>query len=179
MASTVVGPRLYADESKTAWGAIFGGTFVYIAVMSTFGLMLSSAIFSSSGWTSLGFTIWNAIVAIISLYIAGRATSHLARVTDRSIGMWHGLITFGMSFIATVLVLGIALATAAPFSRAAAGNTNVAGNLISVASGGGWVLWCGMFLGFIAAAIGGSQAAAENTTITRAVEPPSELRRVA
>lgn len=179
MASTVVGSRVYGDESKTAWGAIFGGTFVYIAVMSTFGLMLSSAIFSSSGWTSLGFTIWNAIVAIISLYIAGRATSHLARVTDRNIGMWHGLITFGMSFIATILVLGVALASAAPFSRAAAGNTNVAGNLISLASGGGWALWCGMFLGFIAAAIGGSHAAASDAGVTRTVEPPTEFRRVA
>jgi hypothetical protein len=177
MESSVVTPRIYDHESRTAWGAIFGGTFVYIAVMSTFGLMLSSAIFSSSGWTSLGFTIWNAIVAIIALYIAGRATSHLARIADRGIGAWHGLITFGMSFIATVLVLGVALSTAAPYSMRAAGNTNVAGNLIGVASGGGWALWCAMFLGFIAAAIGGSQAA--DLGAIRTVEPPAEIRRVA
>jgi len=179
MGSSVLAPRLYDNEGRTAWGAIFGGTFVYVAFMSTFGLMLSSAIFSSYGWTSLGFVIWNSIVAIISLYIAARATSHLARISDRSIGMWHGLVTFGLSFVATALILGLALATAAPYSIRAAGNTNVAGNLISVTASGGWALWCAMFLGFIAAAIGGSQAAAANVAAMHAAEPPAEIRRVA
>ena len=178
MGSSVVGPTAYDNNSRTGWGAIFGGTFVYIAIMSTFGIVLSSVIFASAGWTSLGFEIWNAVVAIISLYFAGRATAHLARISDRSIGMWHGVVTFGMSFFATVLVLGITTLAAAPYSRAAAVNAGSAGGVLGVLSGGGWALWCAMVVGFAAAALGGMQGASENPPAVR-TEAPGEIRRVA
>jgi len=179
MGTPVVEPRLYTSQSQTAWGAIFGGTFVYIAIMSTFGFLLSSAIFASAGWNSTGFLIWNTIVAIISLYFAGRATSHLAAISDRNLGAWHGIVTFGMSFVATVLVLGIALGSAAPYSQQAAANSNVSGNLISVAGGGGWALWCAMFLGFIAAAIGGANAVRPLAETRTQSEADAGIRRVA
>lgn len=183
MATSTIGIR-NREPGTTHWGAIFGGTFVYIAVMSTFGLMLASAIFASAGWSSLGFVIWNAVVAIISLYIAGRATGHLAAVTDKNIGMWHGLITFGMSFLASVIVLGIVFLTAAPYSSApgaATGSSNavLGRDLISVASTGGWALWCAMIFGFIAAAMGGSQGARENVIERPAEVEQPNLRRVA
>lgn len=179
--ATSIGAR-DLGPGTTHWGAIFGGTFIYIAVMSTFGLMLASAIFASAGWSSLGFMIWNAVVAIISLYIAGRATSHLAAVADKGIGMWHGLITFGMSFLASVIVLGIVFLTAAPYSGAVGtgtSNATLGRDLISVASTGGWALWCAMILGFIAAAMGGSQGARENVIGSPAEVEQPNLRRVA
>jgi hypothetical protein len=181
MGSNVVGTRnLNAGGGTIHWGAIFGGTFVFIAVMSTFGLLLASAIFASAGWTSFGFMIWNAVVAIISLYIAGWATAHLAAVTDRSIGMWHGLVTFGMCFISTILVGRMLLLTAAPYSAQAATNHAVAGNLMAVAVGGGWTLWIAMFLGFIAAAWGGTQAAEGNVAmLTRTPVEQPDIHRVA
>jgi membrane-associated HD superfamily phosphohydrolase len=178
MGSSVVGPMAYDNNSKTGWGAIFGGTFVFIAIMSTFGLVLSSVIFASAGWTSLGFVIWNAVVAIISLYFAGRAAAHLARISDRNIGMWHGIVTFGMCFVATVLIAGIATLGAAPYSRAAATNAGSATGLLAVLSGGGWALWCAMAIGFAAAAFGGMTGATENPPATR-TEAPGEIRRVA
>jgi len=179
MGSSIIATRnLEVERGTTHWGAIFGGTFVFVAVMSTFGLMLASAIFASAGWTSLGFVIWNAIVAIISLYIAGRATAHLARLTDRSIAMWHGLVTFGMCFVCTALLLGIALLTAAPYSAQAASRNPISGNLIAVAASGGWALWIAMFLGFIAAAWGGSHAAGP-VAVRTVEEEQSGIRRVA
>jgi hypothetical protein len=167
--------------SKTAWGAIFGGTFVYLAIMMTFGVTLASAIFSSSGWTSTGFAIWLAVVGIISLYFAGRATGHLARVTDRNIGMWHGLVTFGMSVFATILVVGITVLTAAPYARAAAANTMRPAGMLGTLSSGGWALFLSLLFGFIGAAIGGAHAAQSNRNAvapgTTAERP--DIRRVA
>jgi hypothetical protein len=148
--------------------------------MSTFGLMLSSAIFAGAGWTSLRFVIWNSVVAIISLYIAGRATGHLSGVTDRNIGLWHGIATFGMCFVSTIVVLSVLLRTTAPYS-ARAGSTMVAPNVLSVAVGSSWVLWCAMILGFIGAAIGGSHAAGRNVGAVHktTVEQQPDIRRVA
>jgi len=105
-------------RSRTCWGAIFGGTFLYLAIMATFG-SLGAAIFAGVG-SSEGIKIWMTILAIISLYFAGHVAGRLSGAADRNVGMWNGLITFGMCF-ASVLVLGIALATASPYVVGAAG----------------------------------------------------------
>ncbi len=163
----------YLCGSRTAWGAIFGGTFLYLAIMATFGA-LGLALFASAGWSATGMEVWMTVLAIISLYFAGRAAGQLANVTERNSGIYQGLITFGMSFFATVLVLGIALATTvAPTGREAAVTRY---DLLSVAANGGWALFVALFLGLIAAAIGGSHAVPRTrATVT---ERP-DIRRVA
>jgi hypothetical protein len=94
--------------------------------------------------------------------------------------LWHGIATFGMCFVSTIVVLSVLLRTTAPYS-ARAGSTMVAPNVLSVAVGSSWVLWCAMILGFIGAAIGGSHAAGRNVGAVHktTVEQQPDIRRVA
>ena len=160
-------------RSRTCWGAIFGGTFLYLAIMATFG-SLGAAIFAGVG-SSEGIKIWMTILAIISLYFAGHVAGRLSGAADRNVGMWNGLITFGMCF-ASVLVLGIALATASPYVVGAAGPRTARLNLVGVAAHGRWGLFIALFLGFIAAAIGGSRAI---KAVTPAAVTPIPREKVA
>jgi hypothetical protein len=165
----------YNPTSRTAWGAIFGGTFVYLTIMATFGA-LGAAIFASAP-NGTGLRVWMTILTIISLYFAGRASGRLVNTTDRNIGTYQGLITFGMSVFTTVLLLGIAFLSAAPYSRAAAATTRVSGDLVSVGASGGWYLFVALFLGMLCCVAGGSQSVPRaKATVT---EHPGEARRVA
>ncbi len=172
MASNLVTP--YAPASRTAWGAIFGGTFVYLAIMATFGA-LGAAIFASAG-NSTGMIVWMTILGILSLYFAGHACGRLAGVADRNTGLYHGLITFGMSVFATILVLALAFGSTVGGTARTATALN-RWDIVGVASNGGWGLFVSLFLGFIACSIGAAHAVrlgGAETTETRA-----DIRRVA
>jgi hypothetical protein len=159
-------------QSKVAWGAIFGGTFVYMAIMATFG-SLGGAIFADAGHAA-GMVVWMTILAIISLYVAGHASGVLSRVRDRSTGSYQGLITFGMCVFSTILVLSLTWAS----TTAAGSQTGITRwDVVNVAGTGGWGLFCGLFFGMLAAMGGGSRAANDQTT-AEVIERP-ELHRVA
>ena len=162
-------------QSKTAWGAIFGGTFVYLAIMATFG-SLGGGIFADGGY-AVGMIVWLTILAIISLYVAGHASGVLSRVRDRSTGLFQGLITFGMCVFSSILVLSLVwgAGTTAGASQTAGAVTRW--DVVSIAGTGGWGLFCALFFGMLAAMGGGSQAASRQM-MTEVIERP-ELRRVA
>lgn len=149
-----------------SWAGVFAGTFVYLAIESTFGL-LGAAIFSSasnpatgvpsSPAASTGFQVWMVILSIIALYFAGKTSSKLlSGSTDRNLGMYHGLVTFGMSIFATVLIIalsstgGTVVYTGAMNARATA---MTLGGYIT--AGGEWWLFVAFVLAMIAAASGG------------------------
>jgi len=167
-------PSIALPQSKTAWGAIFGGTFVYLAVMATFG-SLGGAIFADAG-NVIGMVVWMTILAIISLFLAGHASGVLSRVRDRSTGLYQGLITFGMCVFSSILVLALI------WAGATAGGSQTAGaitrwDVVSIAGTGGWGLFCALFFGMLAAMGGGSQAA-NRQMLGEVIERP-EIRRVA
>jgi cellobiose-specific phosphotransferase system component IIC len=168
MATNVVD---YTPVSRTAWGAIFGGTFVYLAIMATFGV-LGSAIFVNAR-SEVGVAVWMTILGIIALYFAGRVSAKLANVHDRNTGMYHGLIAFGLSVFASILVLSLVFGSTVG-GTARAGATLTRSDIVNVASRGGWGLFIALFLGMIGAAIGGSQAAPKEPKAE-----PREIRRVA
>lgn len=135
-----------------SWSSIFAGVFMFLAIETTFGV-LGSAIFSSAT-SDTGFGIWMIILSIISLYFAGRASSHLAGCVRRLNGMYHGLVTYGLSVFATVLVLSLLLGSAA-LASANAAHVNK-GTLLDYLATGGWYVFVAMILGGIAACIGGA-----------------------
>jgi hypothetical protein len=165
--------RAYQPCSQIAWGAVFGGTFVYLAIMATFGA-LGAAIFANASG-ALGPAIWMTILGILALYFAGRTAGHLAAVPDRDTGLYHGLVTFGMSVLATVLVLALALGSTT-------GNTGQAANQMSrwnfahILGAGGWGLFLSLFLGMLAAIAGGMHNVPASRT--SAAERP-EIRKIA
>jgi hypothetical protein len=170
-----------------SWPAIFAGTFVFLAIEVTFGV-LGAAIFASASnpasahpvsGMSAGIGIWLVILSIIALYFGGRAAAALSGTTDRHVGMYHGLVTFGASVFTSVVVGAMVLGTTtiAPATRAAnaAGPATVSDY---VATAGYW-LFVALLLGMIAAAMGGSQARKTQPGELGAAETEPGIRRVA
>ncbi len=164
-----IAPR---EFPRTSWSGIFAGTFVFLAIELTFGVVLGMAVFASSATPtaahpitgmSTGIGIWMIVVSIIALFFAGRTAAHLSTAIRRLTGLYHGLVTFGMSCFATVLITSMALqSTAGPNVNTANPALYSPSSLLDVAAKGGWLLWIAMFLGGIAACIGGLSAVPKN-----------------
>lgn len=142
-------------QRTTNWGAVWAGVFTFIAIWSTFE-MLGIAIFSSSASTGtgsgidVGTAIWTIILSLIAMYIAGRATGHFAPVTDRYEGLIHGMMMFGLSVVA-VLVL-------AELGRTVT-NNNLNARGLTLSSALDWMIFGSLVLGWLGAMTG----AAANT----------------
>lgn len=147
--------------SAISWGSIFAGCFIFLAIEVTFGL-LGMAIFASAanpnaaaiGGMSVGAGIWVVVLSIIAMYFAGKTASRVSGTTTRTLGMYHGLVTFGMSIFATILVAALTVGSTV------AGNATLSrfsnNTLASAISTSGWWIFFACLLGMIAASIGGS-----------------------
>lgn len=168
-----------------SWSGIFAGTFVFLAIESTFGI-LGAAIFASAGnpgaavptepTLSVGLQVWMIILSIIALYFAGKTSSKmLFRSADRNLGMYHGLVTFGMSIFATILIFAMALG-----STTTAAATRLGGIAGYISNGGEYWLFAAFVLSMIAAAVGGMHGVGTATPVSAAPEKPvSTTRNVA
>lgn len=178
----------YRDEglsfanSRTPWGAIWAGMFAFVAIWSVFGL-LGEAIFASAAnpnatapvsGMSVGMGIWSVILTIIAMYVGGRVTGALAGVTSRNEGMMCGMAMFGLSVIATIVVVILG-------GAALSGDTGVAGGahspyMLTVFSDIGWIGFVSLFLGWLAAMGGAAHAA---RTQVRTVNNVRDIRPAA
>lgn len=174
-----------AANRPLSWSGIFAGTFMFLAIETTFGV-LGTAVFASSAnphaanpvgaGISWGAGVWAVVLSIISMYFAGRVASNFSGAITRHTGMRAGLVTFGMCIFTTVLVASIALGSTVGGTTGIsnAGPTRVAGLL---ATGGYWV-FVALVLSMISSAVGGMQGVRRD-----AVDAPAansgELRRVA
>jgi hypothetical protein len=139
--------------SRPNWGAIWAGTFTFIAIWAVFG-MLGNAIFVSavgSGGShtglGVGMTIWAVVLTIIALFVAGRVTGQIAGPLN-SVTM-HAIVMFGLSVTAAVIILLI--------GGDLLGNTRTTDTAFLVGLFGdlGWPLFVALFLGWLGA-IGGA-----------------------
>jgi len=171
---TQVPPR----ESYFSWASIFAGTFVFLAIEATFGV-LGAAVFASAvtpssnnpvaGGTEWGFGIWMVVLSIIALYFGGKTAGKLSGTADRNRGMYQGLTVFGMSIFTSILVTALVLG---PTVRGGVPNpgTQPVHTVADVIAVGGYWLFVGLVLSMIAAAIGGAHGAQQKQ------EPPIERR---
>ena len=164
-------------RARTDWGAIWGGVFTFLGIWAVFGA-LGLAIFASAAnpnaaqpvlGMSAGLGIWMIILTIIAMYVAGRETGRLAAVTNRHDGLVHGLIMFGLSFAATMVLVALGGATLS-------GGAGVAGTahspyILTVFADTGWIGFVALFLGWLAAMGGAQTGAAERKT-------PTEVREI-
>lgn len=145
-----------------SWSGIFAGTFLFLAIEATFGI-LGTAIFSSVTnpkasnpvGIGIGLGIWMVILSIIALYFAGKLASRLSAAATRNIGMYAGLITFGMSVFTSILITALALGSTLGSTIGLVGPARLADVLII----NGYWLFAALVLGMIAAAFGGIHAA--------------------
>jgi hypothetical protein len=172
--------------SRISWPAIFAGTFVFLAIEMTFGV-LGTAIFASAAnpssahpvsGMSAGIGIWLVILTIIAMYFGGRAAAALSGVRDTHAGMYHGLTTFGLSVFTSIVLTALVLGstTVAPASAAGAAGPATVADVVSTA---GYWLFVALLLGMIAAAMGGSKAASAKSLVVRETSETSDIRKVA
>jgi hypothetical protein len=168
-------------HSELSWSAIFAGCFMFLAIEVTFGV-LGTAIFASAanprsanpvGGMSTGIGIWLVVLTIISMYFAGKTASRVSGTNDRNLGMYHGLVTFGMSIFATVLVLSMAMGSSASTVNPGRFGAGTIANAVSTA---GWWLFAALVLGFIAASVGGTHGVQSSRNAQEPVNIDRNLR---
>jgi len=152
--------------TRVSWGAIWAGVFTFVAIWSVFGL-LGMAIFASNAspgaaapvtGQSAGIAIWCIILTIIAMYVAGLETGRMAAVTNRHDGLIHGMIMFGLSVVAAIVltVLGGALLSGGTGIQATSAHS---GYVLGIFADLGWSGFVALLLGWLAAMGGGSQGA--------------------
>lgn len=163
-------------RGRTDWGAIWAGTFCFVAIWSVFGL-LGEAIFASNAnpnaaapvtGQSVGIAIWSIILTIIAMYVAGRETGRLAAVTNRHDGLIHGMIMFGLSVMAAIVIT--VLAGAVLSGGSGVQGTAHSSYVLSIFADLGWTGFVALFLGWLAAMGGASQG------VSRAIQPAGNVR---
>ncbi len=143
---------------------MFAGTFVFLAIEATFGL-LAWAIFGSTSAAqglSTGAGIWTIILSIIALYFGAKTAAHLSGEDRRLNGMYYGLVTFGLSIFSTILIA----------TMVAGGTGSASRTLMGAGAANAAWLFVTLILGGIAAGIGGAHAASANA-IERATPRPA------
>ncbi len=142
-------------RSSLDWSAIWAGLFTFVAIWSVFGF-LGFAIFngaSAAAGMSVGMGIWAVVLTFIAMYIAGRETGNLAALDGRAEALTHGMVMFGLSLSAImVLTLSGRLVFTGLFP--ANGLYGRAANLPNLIGYSGWFAFAALFLGWIAAMAG-------------------------
>jgi hypothetical protein len=150
---------------RTDWGAIWAGVFSFVAIWSVFGV-LGFAIFTSVAnpaaaqpvtGMGVGLGIWAVILTIIAMYVAGRETGRLAAVPNRHERLIHGMIMFGLSVVAVLVVTALG-GIAFPGNATATGGVH-SSYVLGLFAGMGWIGFASLFLGWLAAMGGASMAA--------------------
>ncbi len=172
--------------SRVSWSSIFAGTFVFLAIEITFGI-LGVAIFASAtsptsanpvgAGISFGLGIWMLVLSIIALHFAGRVSAGMSAASDRASGMWHGMITYGMCLFTTLLIASMSvLSTASATPNAAPGE----GYVIHALTTAGWWMFFILVCGMVAAALGGAHATRTvPANVTRMEDRESGVRKIA
>ena len=153
-----------------SWSAVFAGTFVFLSIEATFGA-LAVALFRSgpaAGTLGAGPGVWMIVLSIIALYFGARAAAHLSGEFRRLDGMYCGLVTFGLSIFASLLIAVMI-----------AGNTAIAAALPAMIGANTAWLFVTLILSGIAAGIGGALGVPERVRATAGQEPPTSIRSAA
>lgn len=136
------------------WGAIWAGVFTFFAIWCVFGV-LGMSIFASagtSGGLNVGLGIWAVVLTIIAMYVAGRATGHLAGIGNARDGLLQGVVMFGLSVITALAVTSFGV-TSVPVDSSAGIHMPY---LLGIFANLGWFGFLPLFLGWLAAMGGAS-----------------------
>ena len=126
---------------RMSWGAVFAGMVIAVVVqlmlsllgtgigMSTIDPLRYGATPDASSF-GIGAAIWWAITSVIALYAGGWVAGHLAGSPEKTDGMLHGLLAWGLATILTVYLLASAI------GAVARGGASVVGTAASVTATG-------------------------------------------
>jgi cytochrome b561 len=165
MATSVTGYPAIPAQRTFSWSGIFAGTFLFLAIEATFGI-LGAAVFATvtnpssvnpvGHGISTGVGIWTVVLSIIALYCAGKLAGRLSGASTRNLGMHAGLVTFGMSIFTSLLLAGMVLESTVGGVTSIGSNTT---RLVDILTTGGYWMFVALILGMIAAGWGGIHGA--------------------
>ncbi len=164
-----------AAHPRIDWGAVWGGTFTFLAIWAVFGA-LGVAIFAggfapgAGTGVSIGIGIWAIVLTVIALYVAGRETAHLAAVPTRHDGAIHGMIMFGLSVVSMLVLILLGASLSAGTGARGAANSGSVDQLAGLA----WAGFIALFLGWLAA-MGGASTSVERKPVAN----PQQIRPAA
>jgi hypothetical protein len=178
--SRSAGLRDRFNLEKVSWGAIWAGTMVTLgmeALFLSFGIFINALIGGSNGWAA----IWYLVTAAVSFYCGSWCAARLSDMSDRGISILHGLTTWGLATMSTLVIAGVTTAAIGlawltrPYTQATGpvwgGNTILYGGII----------WGGVVLSLIASYFGGAAGMPVPQSATGIDQPeatPSPMRRV-
>ncbi len=158
--------------TRVNWGAIWAGTMVALGMetlFALFGFFIGFNMFNvnaANPWSGMSVWafVWYLVTAGWSGFFGAWCAARLSGFAIPRVGILHGITVWGISTVATLLVVvtgvfsllraGVALALTNP--AATGGNLVVSpqgvANTISEYSG---IFWGGVFLGFLTAILGG------------------------
>lgn len=136
-----------------SWGAVFGGTFVALGVwilLHTLGMAAGLTAIDPQDPGSLrgagiGTGIFSIIAPLIALFVGGFVGSRTAGIIDRGTGALHGAVIWGLTTVAGVLLVSMAV------SSVIAGGARLGGR-----------------------ALGAGASAAQNMNVDEALKPINE-----
>ncbi|MGH9502834.1 MAG: hypothetical protein ACRD20_08290 [Terriglobales bacterium] len=172
-------------QSSLDWSAVWAGLFTFIAIWSVFGF-LGFALFSSAANSSIGQSanamniglgIWAIVLTAIAMYIAGLETGRLARLDGRFERGMHGMIMFGLSVAAAVVltISGGMLFTGLP----ATGVSIQHPYILNAFGGSVWTTFIALFLGWLSAITGASASGKPKYVVPSNVQDVREMRPAA
>ena len=166
--------------SKVSWGAIWAGAMVTIgmeALFLSFGIFIDAAFDGSTPWAMA----WYLVTMAGSFYLGAWTSARLSDVSVRELCALHGLTTWGLATLGTILMIGTAL-----FAGLRLGTTllvNSAGAAPAAARLDLWgptleysgVIWGGVILSLFCAYIGGLAGMPKRVAAQEA--PTAPMRR--
>ncbi|HUA14571.1 MAG TPA: hypothetical protein VMG31_04680 [Verrucomicrobiae bacterium] len=182
MADIPYNQNVVLARGRTDWGAIWAGVFIFTAIWSVFGV-LGMAIFTGSanpaaqnfGSMNLGLGIWAVVLTMIAMFVAGRETARLASAINRQDGAMHGMIMFGLSVTAALVITVFGANSGTGIAETLRGP-----HVLNVLAGLGWIGFFSLFLGWLAAMIGASSGIHPTSTglgSSRPAEPVDTTHR--
>lgn len=169
---------------KVSWGAIWAGVMVTVgmeALFLSFGIFIAAALGGSVTWTA----IWYLVTMAVSFYVGAWCAARLSDVSIREICMLHGIATWGLSTLATlVLTLGVLwaalqLGTTIFVTRVPPGST------VPFSASAAWsytvqyagIVWGGIILSLFTASIGGRSGQPNLVGTVQPQAPAAPIRR--
>jgi hypothetical protein len=145
------------------WDAIWAGSFTFVAIWSIFEI-LGFVIFAaeSLGHIQIGIGIWTIVLTIIAMWVAGHATGRLAGFDGRYEATMHGMVMFGLSVTAMIVLIlsgGTLLA----------GNASASVHDMAIVGPFGWVVFLSLLLGWLAAMWGAAAGVRTRAAVPRTV----------
>jgi hypothetical protein len=156
------GPDLRFFRKRISWGAVLAGVIIILAVqllLSMLGIGIGASTIDptadvpSGSSLGIGAGLWWAISALIAVFVGSYVAGRLAGSPDRTDGMLHGLVTWGLSTLVVFWMLTTTL------SSLIGGAFNVVGSALQTAAQG---------------AVAGTTAGAA----TQAAEPGDPVARI-